>query len=320
MARLEELRLMAKVARLYYNEKMNQSGIASQLALSQATVSRLLKRSEQEGIVRITVQSPTGVYDELERELEHKFGLKEVVIADCADESQVLRSLGAAAAHHLETTIRKGEIVGISSWSETLLAMVDAMHPIKRSLETRVVQILGGIGNPSAEVYAARLTDRLANLLKGEAVFLPAPGVTKSAGARQLLLEEQYVSAAIKWFDDVSLALVGIGSIEPSKLLASSGNVFAVDELEALRVRGAVGDICLRFFDKIGQPVVNEFSDRVIGMSLEQLGRVPRTIGIAGGKRKHKAILGALQGGWINVLITDRFTAEWLMNYEGLKT
>jgi DNA-binding transcriptional regulator LsrR (DeoR family) len=316
MTTLEELRLMVKVSRLYYIDKMNQSQIARQLTLSQATVSRLLKRSEQEGIVRITVQSPSGVYDELEQQLERLYDIKEVVIADCANESHILTSLGSAAAHYLETTIKRGEIIGISSWSETLLAMVDSMHPINRSLETRVVQILGGIGNPAAEVYAARLTERLANLVKGEAVFLPAPGVTRSSEAQQLLLEEEYVANALSMFPDISLALVGIGSIEPSKLLASSGNIFAEYELETLRDTGAVGDICLRFFDASGQAIASNFNDRVIGMSLEQLRTIPRTIGIAGGKRKHKAILGALRGHWINILITDRLTAEWLITCE----
>jgi len=33
-------------------------------------------------------------------------------------------------------------------------------------------------------------------------------------------------------------------------------------------------------------------------------------VGIAGGKHKLSAILGALRGGWINVLITDQFTAQ----------
>ena len=43
-----------------------------------------------------------------------------------------------------------------------------------------VVQILGGIGNPSAEVHATQLTRRLAHLLSGPATLLPAPGVVGS--------------------------------------------------------------------------------------------------------------------------------------------
>jgi DNA-binding transcriptional regulator LsrR (DeoR family) len=80
-----------------------------------------------------------------------------------------------------------------------------------------------------------------------------------------------------------------------------------------LRQHGAVGDICLRFFDQAGQAVVTPLNERVIGMGLEQLKEIDRCVGIAGGRRKHHAIRGALAGGWINVLITDRFTAETLI-------
>jgi DNA-binding transcriptional regulator LsrR (DeoR family) len=48
-------------------------------------------------------------------------------------------------------------------------------------------------------------------------------------------------------------------------------------------------------------------------MRLEQLQRVGRSVGIAGGPRKLHAIRGALVGRWVNVLITDRQTAEGLV-------
>ena len=77
--------------------------------------------------------------------------------------------------------------------------------------------------------------------------------------------------------------------------------------------RGAVGDICLRFFDAAGAPVQTPLDDRVISIELAQLKQVKRVVGIAGGKRKTAAIRGALAGGWINMLITDRSTAERLL-------
>jgi DNA-binding transcriptional regulator LsrR (DeoR family) len=144
-------------------------------------------------------------------------------------------------------------------------------------------------------------------------VFLPAPGVTGSAGARTVLLDDPYVRETVRLFPAVTTALVGIGALEPSRLLAESGNVFSADELKLLRRRGAVGDLCLRFFDENGRPVRSALDERVIGMELEQLSQMPRSVGIAGGRRKLRAILGALNGGWINVLITDRLSAERLL-------
>jgi DNA-binding transcriptional regulator LsrR (DeoR family) len=305
---------------MYYQQDMRQSRIADRLQLSQATVSRLLRRAEREGIVRITVSVPMGVYAELEEALISQYGLQNAVVADCVngdDDGEILRNIGAAAAYYLESTVEQGECIGISSWSATLLAMVDAMHPLPRPAGAQVVQILGGVGNPAAEVHANHLITRLAALLRGEAEFLPALGVVGSADTVQVLLKEPFVRETMALFDRVSMALVGIGALEPSKLLASSGNVFSSEELEMLRSRGAVGDICVRFFDAQGKPVLTPLDDRVISMSLEQLKQVKRSVGVAGGKRKHEAIRGAVLGGLINVLITDRFTAEVLAGLKG---
>ena len=143
--------------------------------------------------------------------------------------------------------------------------------------------------------------------------FLTAPGIVGSKEARGILLNDPYVRGAIELFDEVTLALVGIGVVEPSPLLASSGNIFSPEEQAMLREHGAVGDVLVRFFDSQGQPVNTLLDDRVIGMSLEQLKRVRRSVGVAGGKRKQEAIHGALKGGLVNTLITDRFTAERLV-------
>jgi DNA-binding transcriptional regulator LsrR (DeoR family) len=316
MARLEELRLLARVAQLYYEKGANQSAIAQQLDLSQATVSRLLKRAQAEGVVRITVSMPPGIYTDLEDALLETYRLKEAIVVDCQrpdNEENIQRALGAAAAFYLENTLKKNDVIGISSWSATLLAMVDAMHPLARPLDARVVQILGGVGNPDAEVHAARLTDRLSKLVHGSATLLPAPGIVGSEDTRRILLEDPYVSDVVALFDRVTVALVGIGSIQPSNLLERSGNVFSQEELDAVRDLGAVGDICVRFFDSSGDPVISPLDKRVLGMSLHQLKRVERAVGVAGGLRKHAAVQGALRGEWINVLITDRFTAQTLV-------
>lgn len=312
----EELRLVSRVAYLYYIRKQRQSAIARQLDISQATVSRILKRAEEEGIVRTTVSMPTGVYAQLEDDLCSQYGLKVAIVVHCDDESDdaIFHHIGSAAAYYVETTLGQNEIIGVSSWSSSLLAMVDAMQPLTKPSGAKVVQILGGVGNPSAEVYATRITERFAGLVQGEAVYLPVPGVVGSCEVRDELMDGPFVREAVALFSQVTLALVGIGSVEPSKLLASSGNVFSIEELAMLKASGAVGDICLRFFGRDGQPVITPLNDRVISMSLEQLRKVKRSVGVAGGRRKTEAIRGALKGGWVNILITDHLTARRLLD------
>lgn len=315
MARIDEIRLVTRVARLYYEGGLKQPDIAARLRISQPKVSRLLKQALDEGIVRITVRVPTGAHPDLEERLQAAFGLEDAVVVDTTadDDDGIARELGAAAAFYVESTVRTGDVIGISSWSATLLAMVEALHPVAGVRDTRVVQILGGVGDPSAAGHATHLIRRLAQLLHGDGEFLPAPGVVGSADARGILLEDPFVRRAVAMFDDMSMALVGIGTVQPSGLLARSGNVFSPEELADVRALGAVGDICLRFIAADGSPIETPLDDRVIGIGLEQLKRTPRSIGVAGGERKVPSIRAALAGGWLNSLITDRHAAEQLL-------
>ncbi len=315
VARADELRLMTRVARLYYEVGLKQPEIAARLRLSQPKVSRLLRQAQEEGIVRISVRAPSGTEPQLEEELEARYGLAQAEIVEISrdDDAAAVRELGAAAAFHLESTVRSGDIIGVSSWSASLLAMVEAMHPVSGVRDTRVVQILGGGGDPAAEGHATHLVRRLAYLLHGEGTFLPAPSSVGSAEARRVLLADPFVQRAVALFDELDVALVGIGGQQPSGLLASSGNVFSPAELQTVRAAGGVGDIGLRFLCADGQVVRTPLDDRVIGIDLAQLKRVPRAIAVAGGPGKTEAIRAALLGGWINCLITDTYTAARLL-------
>ena len=314
MSHIDELRMIARVARMYYEWGLRQSEIANQLGFSQATVSRLINRSKEEGIIRILINLPKGVYTELEETLVRNFGLRDAIVVDSLEdnESLIQRDLGAATAYYLESAINPNEVIGISSWSATLLALVDALHSVPRKPGVKVVQILGGVGNPAVEAHATRLTSRMAQLVKGEAVYLPVTGVLASEAARDILAADESAQQAIRLFDQVTTALVGIGAIDPSPLLAQSGNIFSPKEYDLLRKANAVGDILERFFDQNGNLVNTGLEKRVISMSLEQLSKVNRAIGVAGGSRKFEAILGALRGHWVNILVTDHFTAKRL--------
>lgn len=313
MSRLDEIRLMAKVARMYYDQSIRQQDITERLNIHQSKVSRMLKRAREANIVRISVATPAGFFPELEDALENRFQLKEAVIVDSdGDDERVVRDLGAAAAFYLETTLKPGMIVGISSWSRSLFAMVETLHPNAACAGGKVVQILGGVGNPSTQYQAMVLAQRLAGLIGASPVLLQAPGVVGSAKAKSVLVKDPAVEEASRLFAKLDLALVGIGSLEPSSLLASSGNTFSDEERRRLRQSGAVGDICFQFIDEKGKLVKSPLMDRVIGIDLPTLKCSPRVVGIAAGQPKVPAILASLRGNWINVLITDRKTAERL--------
>jgi DNA-binding transcriptional regulator LsrR (DeoR family) len=307
--------MMFRVAQLYYDDKLKQADISKRLFVSQATVSRLLRRAEEEGVVRVTIAAPRGTFPQFEAALRQMYGLNEVIVAECYEdrEEAVLSAIGAAAAHYFEATLADGDVIGISSWSTSLLRMVDAIHPARRSRAERVVQILGGIGDPSVQSHATHLTTRLSSLTGAEPQLLPAQGIVSSSAARLVMVGDPYVRAAMDQFRRMTIALVGIGALQPSVMLANSGNAFTDQELQDVKRRGAVGDVGLRFFDSAGRPVHGPLDDRVIGVTLEELKKTPRVIGVAGGDRKVEAIRACLKGQFISVLVTDKFTAEKLL-------
>jgi DNA-binding transcriptional regulator LsrR (DeoR family) len=314
MSRLDEIRLMAKVARMYYDQGIRQQEITERLNIHQSKISRMLKRARKANIVRISVTTPSGFFPDLEDALESRFQLKEAVVIDSeGEEERIVRDLGAAAAFYVETTIKPKIVIGISSWSRSLFSMVDTLHPGNAGAGGKVVQILGGVGNASTQYQAMLLAQRLAALIGASPVLLQAPGVVGSSEAKAVLVKDAAVHQASKLFSKLDLALVGIGSLQPSALLASSGNIFSIEERRQLGRAGAVGDICFQFIDKEGNLIASPLMERVIGIDLATLKSTPRVVGIAGGESKIPAILASLKAKWLNVLITDRRTAERLI-------
>ena len=309
----ENARLMTKVARLYHEQGLSQPNISSRLHISQSRVSRLLTKATEVGIVRTTVVNTTGVYAELEDELEKKYSISEIVIVDTTDsEEQILKSLGSAAAHYLESTLTGGDKIGISSWSSSLLSTVEAMRPKVSKVADEVVQVIGGVGESNAQAHAVRLAGRLAEVTGARVSYLPAPGLVNSPEAARALFANQNISSVLKSVEGLTLLLVGIGSIEPSKLLKESGNSLSEKERKDLTRLGAVGDVCMRYFDEEGKSLKTNLDKRIIGIQADQLKKISRRVAVAGGSRKFKAIKAALDGGWVNVLITDYKTAKKL--------
>ncbi len=313
---LEQLRLMVKVAHMYHERGINQPAIAAQLEISQARVSRLLRAAVEQGIVRTTVTVPAGIFTELEDALERQYGLAQVVVVDTgqAGDEDVIQALGPTTASVLEASVPGHELVGISSWSETLLAGVERMRPVAKSATRLVVQVLGGLGAPGSASYATRLTEGLAQACHARPLYLLGPGIVGSPSVRQALLKDPHFAEVVAHYDRLSMVLVGIGSLaRPSRLMRESAPVIAAEAQEELRRAGAVGDICLRFFDEAGRPVQTSLDARVMGISYEQLKRTSRVIAVAGGTRKFTAIRAALRGRWVGTLVTDLAVAERLL-------
>jgi DNA-binding transcriptional regulator LsrR (DeoR family) len=309
-----DVRLLCKVSRLYYEQDLTEQTIADRLHLSRSKVSRLLKQARAEGIVQIRTVAPPGTFPDLEAALEARYGLIESVVVESAApdvQDVATRDVGAAAARYLQQTIRDGDVLGIS-WGSALRSFVYALPPQAVS-GVRVVQLIGGLGPPTAETHATDLCRRLAGALDADLTLLPAPGIMQSVEGKEALFSDAHVRSALAAIPGVNLAFVGIGAPTPKSVVMRDESITDEVTRADLLARGAVGDIALRFFAAGGQPIVSDLDARVIGVTLDQLKTVERVVGVAGGPAKTAAIRGALLGRYVDVLITDHATALRLL-------
>ena len=315
----EELRLILQAARLYYEDNLTQQQVAQELGVSRPTVSRLLAQARQEGIVQITVVDPFATFEELETRLEKAFHLRQAVVAagEGASGELLRRRLGLATAKYLRSTLNNSDRVGIG-WGRTLHAVVEALGTERRA-EVQVFPLIGGLGQISPSFQVNDLARGLAEAFVGSWLALYAPAFVGDPSTCQALFQVADVEAVIQSWPKLDVALIGIGhfALQRQSSMLFAGYMDAALLLELER-RGAVGDLCGRFFDAQGQQCLLE--PGVIGISLEQLKALDHVIGVAGGEEKVAAILGALRGGCLNVLVTDTVTAEAILEKHGSET
>ncbi|HEX6926609.1 MAG TPA: sugar-binding transcriptional regulator [Longimicrobiaceae bacterium] len=307
--------LLSKVSTLYYTRGLTQQEIADRLHISRPKVSRLLQEALNHNIVRISIAAPRGLHLELEAELEAVFDLSEALVIDVepGPRESIYRQIGTGAASYFARTLQPGETIGLG-WGTTLDAMVQATSPIATE-GIRIVQTLGGVGPPESGAYAADLVRRLADLLGASAVLLPAPGIVGTVSARNVLRKDPHVQMALQQYNHLDAVFIGIGSLQASPILRDS-HYLPPEAYAELQAAGAIGHIGLRFFDAQGNLVHTSLDDRTLSITPEQLYKTPRVVGVAGGPDKVQALLGALRAGFLNVLITDQFTAAALLEAE----
>ena len=115
----KERRLLTKTAQMYYEENKTQQEIANRYGVSRPSISRFLQKAREKGIVEIKINSEFS-FTGLEKELEDKYDLREVIIIPSEKDSMLKRSLAEAAATYLVRILKDKDIVGVS-WGRTLV-------------------------------------------------------------------------------------------------------------------------------------------------------------------------------------------------------
>ncbi|HET8609638.1 MAG TPA: sugar-binding domain-containing protein [Burkholderiales bacterium] len=314
--------LMVKVCHYYYRDQLTMAEIGERLGISRHRVGRLLKEAVDTGVVKIEIHTNSGEITKLEGALEKAFGLKTAVVAEVAADwspEDVKRATCKAGAEFLRELLSPHHTIGVG-WGSTTFELVNQLEPLKLA-DATVVQITGGNKRLSMQFDCHEVTRRLAQKLGVRPVLLHAPGIVDKKQTRELLMRESAITETLKYFDEIDIAIVGVGALVPEiqSMLIRSGYVSST-ELESLKCAGAIGDVFSYFVDDEGRIVRTELYDRLITIDLQHIRKVPTTVGVAAGAVKAQAVAAAIRGGFVNTLIVDSLLGKALLeqHHQGL--
>ena len=299
---------------LYYEDRLTQGEIADVMGISRATVNSYLAEARERGIVNISLDPKRLAAVTVAEELKRHFGLHDCfVIPDATPARPAIDRLGAAGAQALARIVRSGDVVACV-WGRTVLSVARHLR-VAGLQDVTVVQATGGMAS-DVPYTPERCAAALAEALGGRVVPIAAPAIVASAAVRRALVDEPLVAQQLAQLRQASRAVLGVSSLRPDSTLHASG-VFDAVSLPDYLARNAVGVVAGRFIDAHGRPVPGPLDERMIGLELADLQAIDRRVAVAGGFDKVPAILAALRGRLVNVLVTDAATGQGILNADG---
>jgi DNA-binding transcriptional regulator LsrR (DeoR family) len=313
-----EATLAGQVARLFFERQLTKVEIAHRLGMSRFRVARLIDQALADGTVRIEFRDTPDRDLVLARAVEARYRLDRCVVAGGGDGDAAQVAVARLAAAVVDGLLEPGASIGIA-WGTTVARVVEAI-PVRRDPSIDVIQLAGSSTSLAEATDPGDLVRVLAARLGGRAHRIHAPAFVESPELRAALLRQPEIAATVARFDDLAIAVVGIGAfgsgrVGSSSSLLRSGSLAASD-LARLAKLGAVGDLLVHPFDADGRFVAPAIAERAVAIDVERLRGTRRVVAVAAGQEKVAAIRGALATGVIDLLVTDAMVAQALIDPE----
>lgn len=261
--------------------------------------------------MRISIVDPMEDMDALGEQVKKKYGLDTVLVcySPLNEYQEIKKHISKKAADYLHETVQDADIIGVT-WGTTMHAV--ALHLQQKQVKgVEVVQLKGGVSHSHVNTYAVETVNLFAEAFHTIARYLPAPVIFDSHAVKKMVEEDRHIQRIIELGKQANIAVFTVGTVKEDALLFRLG--YFNGEEQKLLQRIGKGDICSRFFDAEGNICSQEINSRTVGIDLPDLRKKEKSILVAGGQRKVEAIRASLRGKYANILVTDQFTAQALL-------
>ena len=303
---------MYEAAVRYHVHGETMEAIARTLRTSRSSVSRMLGRARDEGLVRVSVAPPRGAQSPAARAIEERFGVRVhlVGVGTSARPAVRLERVARQAAAVLSDAVGDGSLIGVG-WGVTLTEIAHVVEP--RPLQDATLVPLMGSANPRDpdSPHVGSLLQTLGQAFDARVVQFPVPAFFDFAGTREAMWRERSVRYVLDLRSRLDVAVFGVGSLRatiPSHVY--SAGFLEADELRDLAASGVVGDVCTVMLREDGTYADVPFNARATGLVPDELARVPRRICVVADPMRAAVLLGALRAGYATDLVCDDGTAR----------
>lgn len=307
MALPRDRALLVKAARMYYEQEMSQDQIAAEIGVSRSNISRMLTDARAQGIVQIKIVEHAMRDSLLESRLLELLPIKHIRVARILDGIDETTAVGILAAEALVERLKPNSTVAIS-WGTTLHAMINALEA-EYMPGVQLVPMVGGMTALSSTASGDDLIRIMASKLSATYQTILAPAVVSSMDARVAFSAEPTVANVLELATQADIAVVGIGAARSSSTMELLDTAGLPEKMHNSLLHGMAGDMAARFYDIDGKELDHPWNDRIIGVELSQIRRIPYVIGAAAGNAKSLAVLGAIRGGLVNEAVISSSTA-----------
>lgn len=302
--------LLLEVARAYYLHDRSKVDIAQETGLSRWQVARVLTEARESGIVTIRVEDTDPSGPGLAAQVEANLGVRRVIVVDRGRGAPPFPGIDAVAhglADYLSESVRPGESLGIV-WSRIVEALPEKLQQLA---PCDVVQLAGALTFPGDRVGSVEVIRQVARIAEGTAHPIYAPLVAPSGDIASALMRAPEIAGVMARAARVDHAVVGIGTWtrEGSSILP----LLPGDLVANTAAAGATAVISGRVIDADGRPIDVGVGERIVGLAFDQLRAIPNVIGACAGAHRADAVLAAVRGGLVDVLIIDEPLADALL-------
>ncbi len=243
--------------------------------------------------------------EEKETALKEYLNIDDVIIVsgDSSEEDNALFNIAYEANKILTDTHLGAKTIAVSG-GRTMKAVAENLRNVI-SDQCTVIPVRGAIGrNHSAN--ANSISSAIGMRLKCNAYRLNIPD-SVSHSLLEEYLKSPDVKAVTDMYDKIDILLFGVG--DPEELIALRN--FSELEKDMVSSGNCVGEALGFYLDITGRPI--KFPEK-IGLTKDQLNRIPKKYAIAGGSGKSDAIKALCAFMSDIVLITDEGCADALLN------